>query len=97
MRFNGSESVYEGDWLKGARHGTGTLYLNAQRTTYYQGGLSGRACKCVSGVSRDGHGYVHAGSTLHLHGCMRLHPEAVNTHALCLTYALRPKERFLLC
>ncbi len=37
MHFANSESVYEGDWVQGLRHGSGTLTLNIAGTHKYQG------------------------------------------------------------
>jgi hypothetical protein len=37
LTFVSSPVVYEGSWENGLRHGHGVLYLNADRTSYYEG------------------------------------------------------------
>jgi hypothetical protein len=38
LSFASIPLVYEGQWRQGKRHGQGTLYYDAGRATYYQGG-----------------------------------------------------------
>lgn len=41
LSFDGSPTVYEGEWRGGLRHGRGTLWFDAERTAYYEGGRCG--------------------------------------------------------